>query len=291
MRGVASGHSRVTFILILNTSMPSIQHSMHRLPLTALVVDDEDHSRRNLLSYLQTYCPEVEVVAEASSALAAKQLIEEQQPDALFLDIHMPHESGFDLLSDLANPDLLVVFVTGHDSYGVQAIKASAVDYLLKPVSIQELKRAVEKLLRLYYERNQGHTPLNEVYRESLAELAQALKSNALPKKIVLPTSEGLIVESLENLIRLEADSYCTAVVRKNSPNLLLSKTLKEFEGVLDPEHFVRVHHSHIINMSFLEKFDKRDGGYVVMADGSRVAVARRRHSLLIEKLKTFSWI
>ena len=271
--------------------MPSIRtYSQHHLPLTALVVDDEEHSRRNLSSYLLTYCPEVEVIAEASSASLAKRLIEERQPDAIFLDIQMPQENGFDLLSTLENPDLLVVFVTGHDSYGVQAIKASAVDYLLKPVSIRELKEAVEKLLRLYQGRQQNHAGL-DVYRESLSELAQTLKSNALPQRIVLPTNEGLIIESFENLIRLEADSYCTIVVRKNSPKILLAKTLKEFEGILDSERFVRVHHSHIVNMSFMEKFDKRDGGSVVMTDGTRIAVSRRRHALLIGKLKTFSWI
>ena len=269
--------------------MPSVQASQTwRQPMTALVVDDEEHSRRNLSRYLQTYCPEVAVVAEASSASSAKQLIQAKEPDAVFLDIQMPQGSGFDLLRSLNHQNFLLVFVTAHDNYGVQAIKASAVDYLMKPINIQELQEAVEKLVQLHH--NQSATSL-DVYKKSLTELTRALQSNTLPQKIVLPTNEGLVIESIHNIVRLEAEGYCTVVVRKDLPNVILAKTLKDFEGALDPERFVRIHNSHIVNMSFLTRFDKRDGGQAIMADSSRIPVSRRRHALLLEKLKGFRWI
>ena len=272
--------------------MPSpLQQRTDQAPLRALVVDDEEHSRRNLSQHLRTYCPEIEVIAEADCVSNARQCIGREQPDVVFLDIHMPGENGFDLLGSLEDRDFLLVFVTAHDSYGIQAIKASAVDYLLKPICLEELRSSVQKLLRLQEMRNDQRSPAMDVYRESLAELAHALKTNTHPRKIVLPTSEGLIIESVENIIRLEADRSYTFVVRKNAPKILLAKTLKEFESALDPGNFVRLHHSHIVNLLCVQQFDKRDGGYVVMADGARVPVSRRRHSRLVESLKTFHWI
>lgn len=272
--------------------MPSpLRNRTDRAPLRALIVDDEEHSRRNLSEYLDTYCPEVKVIAEASSVAGARRHIDQKQPDVVFLDIHMPGANGFDLLDSIEDREFLLVFVTAHDSYGIQAIKASAVDYLLKPVSIDDLCCSVEKLLRLHEASRTRRNSEIDVYRESLTELARALRTDTLPRKIVLPTSEGLIIESVDNIIRLEADRSYTVVIRKNAPKILLAKTLKEFESALDPEMFIRLHHSHIVNLLCVQRFDKRDGGYVVMADGTRVPVSRRRHTRLVDSLKTFHWI
>lgn len=268
-------------------SMSSLVSTRPRHTLTSVIVDDEKYSRGNLAFLLQTYCPEIQVVAEAPSVETAMKVIGDTHPDVVFLDIQMPKASGFDLLESIEDRDFLVVFVTAHDDYGVKAIKASAVDYLLKPVSIQELREAVDKLLALHDKRI--HSPdSTDIYQEALAELVSSLRGSSFPQKIVLPTSEGLIVEELGNIIRLESDNYYTTIIRQGAPNIFLAKTLKEFEVALEERQFVRVHNSHIINMTYLQKFDKRDGGYVVMADGSKIPVSRRRQGLLLEKLKIY---
>ncbi|MGE3802643.1 MAG: LytR/AlgR family response regulator transcription factor [Candidatus Kapaibacterium sp.] len=256
--------------------------------LNAIIVDDEERSRNTLQSLLATYCPAVTVLAQASSVSSAQQLLETEQPDVIFLDIQMPGGSGFELLESIQSRDFLVVFVTAHNKYAIRAIKASAIDYLLKPIDVDELQETVEKLLRLRQEK-QTSPALNGIYREGLMEIVHTLRGDSKPKKIVLPTNEGLIVEVLASIIRLQSDNYYTTVVRANQKDLLLSKPIKEFESTLDEEQFVRVHNSHIINMDHLVRFDKREGGFVVMSDGSIVPVSRRRHQLLLEHLNRFS--
>lgn len=271
--------------------MPSISSLVSAPPsrplLTSVIVDDEQQSRGNLAFLLQTYCPEIEVIAEAPTVETAMRVIKDRRPDVLFLDIEMRKESGFDLLESIEGRDFLVVFVTAHNNYGVKAIKASAVDYLLKPVSIDELREAVDRLLALHHRRELAPDS-TDIYQEALAELVNSLRGGSFPQKIVLPTSEGLIVEELGNIIRLESDNYYTTIIRHGAPNIFLAKTLKEFELALEERMFVRVHNSHIINMAYLQKFDKRDGGYVVMADGSKIPVSRRRQGLLLEKLNVY---
>lgn len=269
--------------------MPSTMHSYapSRRRLTSIIVDDEKHSRGNLAYLLQTYCPEITVIAEAQSVETARKVIEDEHPDVVFLDIQMPKANGFDLLDAIEHRDFLVVFVTAYDNYGVRAIKASAVDYLMKPVSIRELREAVDKLLAMHDKREMAPDAF-AIYQEAIAELAQSLQGGSFPQRIVLPTSEGLIVEELANIIRLESDNYYTTIIRHGAPNIFLAKTLKEFEMALEERQFVRVHNSHIINMGYLQRFDKRDGGYVIMADGSKIPVSRRRQALLLEKLKIY---
>lgn len=255
---------------------------------SAIIVDDEERSRNTLQSLLATYCPQVTVLAQAGSASSAEQLLETEHPDVLFLDIQMPGGSGFELLESVRERDFLVVFVTAHNKYAIKAIKASAIDYLLKPIDVDELRDTVERLIRLRRERNASPT-LSGIYREGLAEILSRLHENSRPRKIVLPTSEGLVVEELTAIIRIQADNSYTTVVRANRKELLLSKPIKEFEATLDEEQFVRVHNSHIINLDHLLRFDKREGGVAVMSDGSAVPVSRRRHQLLIDLLNRFS--
>lgn len=256
--------------------------------LSAIIVDDEERSRNTLQSLLATYCPQVTVLAQAGSVRSAEQLLETAQPDVLFLDIQMPGGSGFELLESIREREFLVVFVTAHNKYAIKAIKASAIDYLLKPVDVDELRETVERLIRLRREKT-ASPALSGVYREGLTEILHRLRENSKPRKIVLPTGEGLVVEELKSIIRMQSDNSYTTVVRADRKELLLSKPIREFEATLDEEQFVRVHNSHIINLDHLLRFDKRDGGIAVMSDGSAVPVSRRRHQILIDLLNRFS--
>lgn len=196
------------------------------------------------------------------------------------LDIRIPDTGEFDALESIDDREFFVVFVTARSTFGMRAEQSGPLQYQLKPVDIDTLNQSVA--------RNATDDP-GGAGPERSTPFVQPTGGNPFPQKIVLPTNEGLIVEVLENIIRLESDNYYTTVIRKHSPKILLAKTLKEFEAVLDRELFVRVHNSHIINMEYLEKFDRRDGGYVIMGDGSRIPVSRRRQSLLLEKLKAYN--
>lgn len=269
-------------------SMSSLVATRRHYRLTSVVVNDETHSRENLALLLHTHCPEVQVTAEIPSVETAPEVIESAQPDVVFLDVRIPQDNDFDLLNSIKARDLLIVFVTAHDSRGRQAVRANAVDYPLKPADIEKLREAVDRLLTLHHKRRPAPAVFN-AYHDMLTELISSLAgSSPFPQRIVLPTSEGLIVEELANIIRLESDNYYTTIVRHCAPNIFLAKTLKDFELALEEPQFVRVHNSHIINMAYMQKFDKRDGGYVLMADGAKIPVSRRRHGLLLEKLKIY---
>ena len=256
-------------------------------PLTALLVDDEERSRSTLQSLLTTYCPSITVVAQANSVESAKKALTTHQPDIVFLDIQMPGGLGFDLLESIQNRDFSVVFVTAHDKYGIKAVKANAIDYLLKPIDVDELRETVDKLMKLHQERK-GNTKVSDIYRQALIEVTQSFQEQRGSEKIVLPTNDGLIIENLSSIIRIESDNCYTTVVRANQKNIVLSKTIKKFEEILDEKRFVRLHNSHIINIEHLLKFDRRDGGFVVMSDRSTVPVSRRRHQLLLTRLEQF---
>lgn len=268
-------------------SMSSLVATRPQYTLTSVIVDSEKRSRNNLTLLLQDHCPEIHVIAQAPSEGTAVKVIQENQPDVVFLDVQTPQATGLDLLDSIEEQKCLVVFVTAPNHYDAKTIKASALHYLLKPITIQELRQAVEQLLTLHHKRENAPNSLH-TYQRSFTELVSSLHGTPFPQKIVLPTSEGLIIEDLGNIIRLESDNYYTTIIRQGAPNIFMAKTLKEFELALEERQFVRVHNSHIINMAYMQKFDKRDGGYVVMSDGAKIPVSRRRQSLLLEKLKIY---
>lgn len=258
--------------------------------LKAIIVDDEAGSRENTRTLLACHCPEVEVAGCADSAESARQMITENKPDIIFLDIQMPGENGFDLLNTIADHNLFVVFITAHAHYGIQAVKASAVDYLLKPLSPLELRNAVDRVRTLHSRQLNSRASL-DIYRESLTELARSMHKGMAMEKIVFPTNEGLVIEDVKNVMRIESTSHYTTVYRSNASGLMLSKSLREFEDVLDNQRFVRIHNSHIINMAFLQRFSRKDGGFVEMTDGTHIPVSRRRQELLLEMIRTYKCV
>ena len=252
--------------------------------MAALIVDDGDHRHQGLSHFLQTYYPDVHVITDVSAIAITQDLVGETHPDPVSLNSPLTGENKTEHVSVRQDGDLLFVFVPPKKN---DPDASDAVRYILKLMyptnseeTIAQLQQAFELFLGKKQEEELEHKDI------STAGVLTAHNNNA--GKIILPTSEGLIVQAVAKIIRLESDNYYTTVVRKDLPNILLTKTLKDFEAALDPEEFLRVHNSHIISLAWLERFDKRDGGYVTMYDGSRVPVSRRRHHVLLERLQRY---
>lgn len=245
--------------------------------MKCLVVDDEPKAREVLISLLDEYCPNIEVLGQASSVEQAVNFVKLQSVDLVFLDIEMPGGSGFDFLNQLDHIDFEVIFTTAYDQYAIKAIKFSAVDYLLKPVDPNELTKAVSK----------AEERVTQAQAMSYNEF-QALLENIKPKnkrKIAIAEGKGMVILSIDQIIRCEADKNYTNIYLKNGEHILSSKNLKEYEEMLKEEAFFRVHQSHLINLNYVEKITKEDGAYLILKDGSQVEVSRRRKSELMNRL------
>lgn len=250
--------------------------------LQAILIDDEQNSRETLAGKLDLFCPEIEIVGEGGSVQEGLDLIKSQEVDLLFLDIDLAGESGFDLLKALTEDETAstpaVVFITAHDEFAIQAIKFSALDYLLKPVDPEELVKAVRKV-----ESEKGLPKKATNFNVLVENIRQASDS---PKKIVIPTSDGMHVIRLSDIVRLESSSNYTTFFLNGQKNLLASKTLKEFDMMLEGYSFLRIHKSHLVNVNFLKKYVQTDGGYLILEDGSRIPVANRKKEQLMSLLK-----
>jgi two-component system, LytTR family, response regulator len=235
--------------------------------LTAIIVDDELHGRENLKKIIETYCREIEVLGCGDSVVSAKELVGSLHPDVVFLDINMPVLDGFDFLDQYDERNFMVVFVSAHDEFGINAVKAGAEDYLLKPINIKELKLTVKKLLRM---KNRKPSVVNTP------------ESN----KLVVPAAHGFAVFLIEDIVRLEADGCYTKVITQDGKNTIVSRTLKDFEESLPEEAFFRIHKSHLINLKHIKSYSKVDGSHVTMTDGSRIEISRRKTPEFVQRVK-----
>jgi two-component system LytT family response regulator len=244
--------------------------------IRTVLVDDETDSRIVLQRLLETYCPQVTVVGTAAGVDTAMLLIGETNPDLVFLDIEMIHGNGFDLLNKLQPLSFQVIFVTAFDEYAVKAFKYSAVDYLLKPVDIEELRNAVDKAARM-----QDKFDLSPI--RTLLENVGAL--NLSQQKMAIPTINGLSFVAIANIIRFEAQGNCTAIYVTNGKPLMATKNIKDYELLLPEAIFYRIHNSHIINLQKIQKYQKGRGGQVIMEDGTAIEVASRRRQEFLQRL------
>lgn len=242
---------------------------------TAIIIDDEQKGRIALREKLLNYCPDVALIGEAVDGLNGLHLIKEQKPDIVFLDIEMPRMDGFEMLNQLPHKNFNLIFTTAYDQYAIKAIKYAAFDYLLKPIDIEELRSAIKRVNG----QSQGPT-------EKKLEVLQLNLGAAYPlSKIAIPTLNGLLFFNTSDIIHLEAQSNYTCLYFTNQPKLLTSRTLKEFEELLPTDIFFRTHHSHIINLNYIKRYIKGDGGQIELQNGSCVTVSRRKKD---EFLKTF---
>lgn len=246
--------------------------------LKAIIVEDELASRETLTSYLIKYCPNVELIDEADSVKSGLEVIKKHKPDVVFLDIEMPFGNAFDLLEQIEKVDFEVVFVTAYSNYAIQALNMSASYYILKPISIDELVKAVEKITQKSTEQEMP------VHSKVLLENIQAV--NKHNHKIVLPQLNGFDVVKINDIIRCQANDNFTEFYLTNGTKKLISRTLKFYEDLLKDFDFVRIHKSHLINIQYVVKYLKGKGGQVEMTDGSVVDVSVNQKASFLEKFK-----
>jgi len=243
--------------------------------IKAIIIDDEMHCIEALSILLQEYCADVKVMGQCRSAKKGLEEIEKIKPDLVFLDIEMPAMNGFDMLEQLEEINFAIIFTTSYDQYAIKAIHFSALDYLLKPIEVNELVNAVKKV------REQRHFPMAEQFQMLLKKINGKDDFN----KIAVPTSEGFELVPADNVIRCEAADNYTYIYLKNKNKIVACRTLKETEEQLqDYNYFVRVHHSHLVNLNEVTKYVRGEGGYLVMSDGSSVNVSRSRKDGLLKR-------
>ena len=252
--------------------------------LNAILVDDEANALTNLKKLIDIYCPSIKIVGTAQDAESAAILINSLNPEVIFLDISMPRKNGFELLKML-NFLPLIVFVTAHEKYALDAIKASALDYLLKPVDITELKKVEEKLLIVNAVRkNSDHDSFGTV----VGNLVNLLHIPGVLMKITLPDAQGYNIVDLEDILYLEGDDNYTSFYLNKHKKVIVSKTLKDYESLLSDLGFFRIHKSNIINLLHLKNINIENGVDVVMSDGKTLTVSRRRSNELLDKAKQY---
>lgn len=243
--------------------------------IKTLIVDDEELARKNIEFLLQDYCSQVEVIGTANSAREAKRFLSANNIDLLLLDIEMPNGSGFDLLESLEDEiDFKIIFITAYHEYALRAFKHSAVDYILKPINPEELQAAIDKI-----KPGKEGEPREKI--DTLIENMQRRGENM--NKIALPSMEGLQFISLDDIVYCESQDNYTQFFLTDGRRIMVSKTIKYFEEVLDEDRFYRVHRSNIINLKYIDKYVKGEGGYVVMKQGARVPVSRRRKDSFLQ--------
>ena len=233
-------------------------------------MDDEPGSLLTLKTLLNRYCTEIEVIAISGHPPEAIELIRKHNPDLVFLDIEMPYANAFDMLDMLQPVKFEVVFVTAFNNYALKAFKYAAVDYLLKPLNIDDLIGAVARVRRFI--------PPSPVLNNRVGGLLQNLKRPAdEPEKISLPTGNGFDVISIENIVYIEASGSYSQLFISDGRRMVVTKSLKEFEELMPMHKFMRIHHSFIVNMQHVKKYYKGRGGFVQMSNGAEIEVAVRK--------------
>lgn len=242
--------------------------------ISVVVIDDEPRARDTLINILALSPVEMKLSGEADSVRTGLELIRNQNPDVVLLDVNLMDGTGFDLLKQVGTVNFKVIFITAHEEHAIRAFKFSAVDYILKPVVAGELLAAVKKAEQ-------------SISREDTELKLSTLLSNLdSVKKIVLKTAESIHIVQVSNIIRCEADVNYTTFYLKNAQKLLVSKTLKEFDEMLEPTNFFRTHQSHLVNLDHIVRFDKGEGGHLVMDDDSIVPVSSRKRDELFKKFE-----
>lgn len=245
--------------------------------ISSIIIDDEPNNVENLQLIIGAHCPQVEVAAVAFNAADGIAAIKAHSPDLVFLDIQMPDASGFDVLKAFAVVDFEIVFITAYDQYGIQAIKFSALDYLLKPININELKLAVNKAIEKIKARKKD---------QNIENLLEYIKAGQYGSpKIALPTLTEIMYVKVSSIIRCEASNNYTTFYLDNGETILVCKTLKEFAELLQPHQFVRSHQSHLVNLGFVKSYLKEDGGTLLLNDQTKIPISRQNRDKIKNEL------
>lgn len=245
--------------------------------INTIIIDDEPYCCEALETMIAKFCPELNVTAVLHSGVDALEVFEHVTPQLVFLDIQMPHMTGFEFLEKMPCINFAVIFTTSYDQYGIKAIRLSALDYLLKPIDRVELMQAVAKVSKTL----KNPTDLQ------LELLVQKFNSPKSPIKVIaVPTMEGLEMVEIDTIISCSSDGNYTHFLLKNNKRITASRTLKDVEDLLSEYPFVRVHNSFLVNINEIRKYVKGEGGYLVMSDGINIDVSRTRKEMLLQRLR-----
>ncbi|MFH0759916.1 MAG: LytTR family DNA-binding domain-containing protein [Bacteroidota bacterium] len=248
--------------------------------LKTIIIDDEPDAVNFIRSIIKEYCPKLEITGTAFNAMDGITVIQGNKPDLVLLDVEMPHGSGFDLLAQFPDKTFDVIFITAFNHYAIRAIKFSAVDYILKPININEFIVAIDKVTE---KRSHEYLP-----NRNLEILLENLHSGT-PAKLAIPTSEGMEYVNTKEIIRIEADRSYSWFYLTGKRRILVSKNLKEYQDLLNDRDFFRSHNSHLINLEHVKKYIRADGGAIEMIDGSQVPVSRTRKDLFLTHMSRYS--
>lgn len=255
----------------------------------AIIVDDEEHVREALRLMIEQCCPEIRIYGLADSAAQGREILQQEDIDFIFLDISMPRESGFDFLRSIPKENYGIIFVTAFEEYAIQAFKASAIDYLLKPVNPLELKDAVAKAVQ-YHEMRKMNEEVRTIYLESLQNLEQQVQSSSFrPEKITIAEKYGFRVVKVDEIIYLEGYNNYTILHLSGLDKIVATRSLIEFEHLLRGPMFFRIHKSAIINLNYLKAYSKYEGNFAELSDGTRLSISRRRLNEFKEAVDRFS--
>jgi two-component system, LytTR family, response regulator len=236
--------------------------------LSAIIIDDQEICTEMLLDVLQSGFPEVKVVAVAHSGEEGIRAIKDLKPDLVILDVEMPGITGIEMLRKIGNPDFEVIFVTAHDQYSIEALRLSALDYLVKPVDRVELRSAIDRI---------SHNRSKEIGKQihALAEYLKERKQEV--HQVAIPSGDGLVFINAGEIVHCDSDSNYTTLHLVTGQKLMVTKTLKDVESLLPAGQFFRIHHSHLINLNHIKKYVRGNAGYVIMSSGSNINVARNK--------------
>lgn len=237
---------------------------MHKL--TAIIIDDMKLARATLRADLEMYCPEIQIIGEAESVISGAKLLKQNLPDILFLDIDLTDGVGFDLLEMVDEPEC-VIFTTASEDYAIQAFKVNAVDYLLKPIDPALLQKAVQRCIKTF-------------------DNSTTIKDS---NKLSLHTVDDIQIVRIDTIVRMESDGNYTSVFLDNGTKLLVCKSIKAFEKLLQTKGFIRTHQSHLVSLEKVSAYVKSDGGYLAMTDKSQVPVSIRKKAMVINTLENMT--
>jgi len=246
--------------------------------IKALIVDDEQKARNILQHYMNSFMPEITEIRQADSVDAAIEVLKDYQPGIVFLDVEMPHKNGFDFLVQLKEPAFDVIFTTAYNQYAIQAIRFSALDYLLKPVDPDEMKAAVLR----HIEKQDSAAQKKELFDNLVQNIE---KKDVKDFKIAVPSSDGVHFFMIEDILHLEAEGSYTHIHLNGKKPFIASKTLKHFEEMLDDFKFIRTHKSHLVNPKHITRISN-DNEFVLLTDGRKVEVSRRKKDEVLQQLK-----
>lgn len=240
--------------------------------IRTLIIDDEENNRQRLFNLIAEYFPKISVIGEADGVETGLKAIEILKPELVLLDIRMMDGNAFDLLERIKSVSFKIIFITAYEEYAIKAFKFSALDYLLKPVTVEDLSQAFERAE-------------NQILAELKVQLAtlQNNRTSAMGKTLVLRTAEKIYLLDTKDIIRCESDRNYTCFFVNEQKKHIVSQPMKEYVDILEEFGFVRIHKSHLVNLSYIESFDKADGGSIILKDKTELPVSRRKKHELLE--------